>query len=105
MGFIEREAEVVGVIEIGGNQDVELAVAQNLKRADIGIPQTRWDLHGVSLEGAKELSMQRNGWLSQILDERTGFVDLGAGNDGYEKYQVFFGDRIGDLFTFCGIII
>ena len=32
-----------------------------------------------------------------IPDEQTGFVDLGAGSDGYEKYQAFFGDRIGDF--------
>ena len=25
-----------------------------------------------------------------IPDEQTGFVDLGAGSDGYEKYQAFF---------------
>ena len=32
-----------------------------------------------------------------VPEERTGFVDLGVGTDGYEKYHAFFGDRLGDF--------
>lgn len=44
---------MLGVVEIGGDEDVELVVAEGFKGADVGITQRARNLDGVALEAAK----------------------------------------------------
>ena len=44
---------MLGVVEIGGDEDVELVVTEGFKRADIGVAQRTRNLDGVALESAK----------------------------------------------------
>jgi hypothetical protein len=60
VSIIENEAEVFRIIEVFGDEDVELFVAERFEGADVSVPQPRRDLDGVALQSTKEVPVDGN---------------------------------------------
>ena len=76
MFVIKYEAEVFGVIEIGGDENVELSIAQHLEGAHVGVTLTGWDLDSVALEASKQIAGEGLVGVFEFFDECFGFSQI-----------------------------